>query len=323
MAELLKHAYWAWQKGNPVEALVRLLPGFVGDAALATYNFHRSFGRLPNRSRPSTAAEHLLNLKLSPEMLTPARVRASDKFEVKDIVDRIIGSGHTAKTYAVLTTEKEIRGYDFPRDCVIKATHDSGGVFIRKAGKPVDLDKVCSWLRRNYYWVAREPNYMMLQRRVIVEELLVQPGKDVPQDFKVFCFQGVPAFIQVDDDRFTGHKRSFYSVNWQELNLTMNYPKSQKRTPPPAGLQEMLAHARKLSAEFSFLRVDFFQVGHRVVVGELTNCPEGGQVKFGPEPDANEKVGAFFLDPSLDAEKLFAGSVAAARPQPAREALAA
>lgn len=33
------------------------------------------------------------------------------------------------------------------------------------------------------------------------------------KDYKIFCFNGEPEFIQIDYDKFTNHKRKFYDLN--------------------------------------------------------------------------------------------------------------
>lgn len=297
-------AYWAMRKRRFKEAAIALLPGRFGDAVHA-YDLHRStFGALPNRRRPLTMGDHLLRLKLSADGRSPLRARVTDKEFVKDYVAQKLGPGFTAETYTVLKTEDQIRGYDYPADCVIKATHDSGGVIIRRNSSPIDMAKLIQLFKSNYYWVKREPNYQHLQPKIIVEELLQQDGKDVPQDYKVFCFGGVPAFIQVDDDRFSGHKRTFFSTAWRVLPFLMNYPASAQVPGKPAGLSTMLDMSRKLSKDFSFVRVDFYQAGDRVVVGELTNVPEAGLVTFEPA-GASVKLAGLFANPALDVERMF------------------
>jgi hypothetical protein len=93
--------------------------------------------------------------------------------------------------------------------------------------------------------------------------LLSEPGRAVPRDYKIFCFRGVPAFIQVDTDRFVGHKRNLYSPRWRELDCAVRSPRSRTPTPRPEKLDEMLAIASQLAADFSFIRVDFFEVDGR------------------------------------------------------------
>ena len=55
-------------------------------------------------------------------------------------------------------------------------------------------------------------------------------------------------------------------------------------TPPrPARLDEMLEIAARLGAETDFVRVDLYHLPDRVIFGELTNYPAGGDSPFEPE----------------------------------------
>ena len=48
-------------------------------------------------------------------------------------------------------------------------------------------------------------------------------SKEQLKDYKVFNFNGTPKLIQVDFDRFKGHKRNIYTINWKKLNMNLVY----------------------------------------------------------------------------------------------------
>jgi hypothetical protein len=52
---------------------------------------------------------------------------------------------------------------------------------------------------------------------------------------------------------------------------------------PPANLPEMIRIAEALGQETDMVRVDLYEMGGRVVFGELTNYPAGGTAPFTPE----------------------------------------
>jgi len=60
--------------------------------------------------------------------------------------------------------------------------------------------------KTNYYLAGREYNYKNIPRKIIIEKLL---GENV-NDYKFFCFNGIPEMVHVDLDRYTDHKRLFY-----------------------------------------------------------------------------------------------------------------
>ena len=117
-------------------------------------------------------------------------------------------------------------------------------------------------------------------------------------DYKFFCFNGKPEFVEVDFDCFTAHTRNFYSLAWERLPLQILYPPYQGDAERPNKLDEMIDVAKKLSKDFPFIRVDLYTCDDRVYFGELTFHPEGG---FGPilPNEWDEKLGGMLELPIL------------------------
>jgi hypothetical protein len=76
----------------------------------------------------------------------------------------------------------------------------------------------------------------------------------------------------------------------------VTWPLPGEPVPRPAHLEELLDVARRLSAGFSFVRVDLYDVEGRVVFGELTFYPEAGLGVFIP-PSADRELGALWRLP--------------------------
>ena len=138
------------------------------------------------------------------------------------------------------------------------------------------------WFNVDYYRKTREQNYRGLIPKVIVEEFISEDGRTVPEDYKVFCFGGVPKLVQVDSDRFSGHTRILYDTEWDRLPMTLQYPNTSRSHPKPATLEKMLDLAARLSRPFSFIRVDMYAARAQIKVGELTSCPESAGGKIHP-----------------------------------------
>ena len=54
------------------------------------------------------------------------------------------------------------------------------------------------------------------------EEYLADIGDSQLTDYKVFCFDGIPQLIQVDYDRYNGHKRQFFDCDWNRLDISFH-----------------------------------------------------------------------------------------------------
>ena len=100
--------------------------------------------------------------------------------------------------------------------------------------------------------------YRKEKPRIIVEEYLeTDDGKDL-KDYKVFCFNGEPAYVRVDSDRFQNHKSDIFDIEWRRIkNVHTRYPCSNDNITKPDCIKELLTYAKKLSEPFLHARIDF------------------------------------------------------------------
>jgi hypothetical protein len=239
----------------------------------------------------------------------PLLVTFADKAAVREYVAQAVGADYLPRLYGTFDTAEAMATFEVPASCVIKPTHGSGAVVVVSPGAPGDASLPtpdASWV---YCHVPREsvttpqlvaigrawlsqlygqgPNrewaYGLVTRRIIVEEMLAGPAGEIPDDYKIFLFHGRAQYIQVDSGRFGRRTQDFFLPSWQRLALSGGPPGA---TPPPTRpdrLEEMLAIAERLGRETDFVRVDLYVLPGRVVVGELTSYPAGGDSPFDPE----------------------------------------
>jgi len=254
--------------------------------------YHRTLFLLKHRRLPKKQLlwnDVWFQIKTSGEIESPLRVYVSDKEHVKDYVRQTVGDQHNVPTIAVLRSPAEVDTFDFPPRCAIKPTHASQAVCLRTDGEPIDRERIKKWFELNYYFAGRERNYRSLRPKVIVEPLIFDTAN--VEDYKIFCWNGVPKFVMVDIDRRTNHTRKIFDTQWHEQEFSMTYPRASGVLPKPATLEEMLRVARALSAPFSFVRIDLYTNGHRVLVGEVTNCSANASAPFLP-PSAEKPASA-------------------------------
>jgi hypothetical protein len=201
----------------------------------------------------------------------------SDKYAVRNYVREKLPVDIFPRLYLVTDNPSDIRFRNLPERLVIKPTHASNWVSIVQDKSLVsekELREECQkWLRRSYYDVSKEWVYKNIPRRLLVEELLEDGTAEVPRDYKFFVFAGKVQLIQVDIDRFRGHRRNLYDRHWNRLDVSFVYDTYGGALTRPNRLAEMIEYAEVLGDGLEFVRVDFYDLGSRVVFGEMTTPP--------------------------------------------------
>ncbi len=265
-----------------VKTMLKSLPrNRWGDYLFSIAHFYVAHRRLPKQSEKGLINDYFFHLKNSSEFDLAIRQFTSDKHLVKIFVAGLVGEQYVPKTLALLESEEALRNFVPSEPCVIKPTHLSGVVAFGTPGVALSQEEVselAACFRRNFYDESRARNYRDLRGRLIVEEVVDDP--ESIRDYKVFCWQGEPRFIQVDTDRHQSHKRNLYDCNWEPLPVRYNFDHAPLE-PRPERLEEMLDLARTLAKPCTSIRDDFYITSGGLYVGELTHCPEQGHGRFG------------------------------------------
>lgn len=213
----------------------------------------------------------------------PLFTKLADKYLVREYVSSKIGSNYLIDLLWHGTNPEKIPFHNLPSKCVVKTNHGSGGNIILQ--EPYDRNEIAgtlkNWLKENYYYADREYHYYKIKRKVLVEKFIDDGFNDGPLDYRFWCFNGRPEFIQVDN-----HSHSinpFYDVNWNKLLLSYRENLDDCDVKMPENLNEMLSIAAELSSDFNFVRVDLYNSSGNIYFGELTFTPGGGKFKFKPD----------------------------------------
>lgn len=238
----------------------------------------------------------------------PLLVTFADKVAVREHVRATVGEGHLPALHAVLDDPAGLVGLELPDRYVLKPSHGSGAVVVVSPGasadarlpeprwgwvyahvRPEEADRdvlariAAGWLTQLYgQGPNREWAYGQVPRRVLVEELLSAADGGVPDDYKLFVFHQRCRFVQLDGGRFGARTQDFYSTDWEHLDLSGGPAWADPPHPRPDRLDALVVLAEALAAGTDFLRVDLYVLADRVVVGELTSYPAGGNSPFEP-----------------------------------------
>ncbi|MEQ8704202.1 MAG: ATP-grasp fold amidoligase family protein [Phaeodactylibacter sp.] len=260
----------------------RLQQEFLTDAAFLKRRYKERMGQTLNLQRPLAFSEKIQWLKLNgfrAQMTTLA-----DKVAVKEYVKLTLGEQYVIPTLAVYDQASEINYNQLPGEFILKANHGSGWNFLvldkqnspeKKAKKYFEF-----WLKKNYYPGSKEKPYKAITPKVIAEPLIRDASGSLPKDYKTFCFNGEPEYIQVDVDRFSKHTRAIYNTKWEKQPYSIGYEMYSREIAKPSKLDDLLNLARKLSSGWSFVRIDFYLCDANIYFGEFTFYPGGGMEKF-------------------------------------------
>ena len=116
-------------------------------------------------------------------------------------------------------------------------------------------------------------------RLCIVEEFLKNSDGEysIPNDYKVFCFDGVPELILLKRYKNSSYRQKYYTIHWKPLK-DLRTASTDTVVPRPVELENLLQLAKKLSKYFrnNVIRLDFYITDRGVIFGEFTPHPFGG-----------------------------------------------
>ncbi|HKK92946.1 MAG TPA: ATP-grasp fold amidoligase family protein [Longimicrobiales bacterium] len=208
--------------------------------------------------------------------------RLTDKFAVRPFVEQRVGAEYLSQLLWHGASPRDIPFDDLPDRYVAKPNHASG--LVVHGDPEIDRREAIEYLEdalaHDYYWKNREAQYYGIERRVLVEERLDDGLDDGPRDYSFFCFHGRPHAVQVRNRIKTISQ--FHDLDWKRLSLRLKLA-DPVELDPPRNLDEMIDVSSRLSEGFDFVRVDLYDLGDRVVFGEMTFTPAAGGHRPTPE----------------------------------------
>lgn len=288
-------------RSQKVRFMILKFLSFVPDSIMLKLQYRIKMGFKLNLTQPQRFTEKLQWYKIYHR--DDLMGRCVDKYEVRNYVASKGLEATLNKLYCVCTDPDEIDFTSLPERFVIKTTDGGGGenIFICRDKNTLNVDelkvRLRSWKDKKNVNPGREWAYTRIKEsRYVVEEYLeneVNPEAGI-SDYKFFCFDGKPYCIAYDIDRYIGHKRNFYDIEWNNLHVATDCETFDDcMIPRPEGLEKMLEVATALSQDFPFVRVDLYYIQGTVYFGELTFYPWSGYVKFKPE-EFDFKLGKLF-----------------------------
>lgn len=226
----------------------------------------------------------------------------SDKYAVRSY---LIDKGYEEllnEVYGVYENPDDIKIEELPEKFVLKGTAGSGWNLVCQDKNKINWywwNKIMkSWLKQNLYIYGREWNYEHLKGKILIEKYLEDDSGEL-RDYKVFCFNGVPRFMQVDESRFSNHKRVYVKESGEVIRVQdgVNNLDSFEITEIHHRLFDI---AKDLSKDFPFVRVDFYICNMKIYFGELTFFDGSGFYNLDPDK-VDYEWGSYLILPKANA----------------------
>lgn len=256
--------------------------------------FHGSLIRWRN---PQTFNEKLQWLKLYNRRKEYSRV--VDKIELKKWASEKLGPGYVIPILQRWQRPSDINLDMLPERFVIKCNRTSGDNYIHHGGAkpktgPVVKQMIVKFEEQPYRRTGEWP-YKNVVPEIFAEEYMESDVQGVLCDYKIYCFNGVPTYIQVQAPikEASGAKyQAFYDAQWNRKEFFHGYPDgTQQEFLKPTNLDRMLEIAAKIASDFVFVRVDLYNVRGEIRLGELTLYPYAGFERFRPDNKVDEELG--------------------------------
>lgn len=282
LGKILKHVKQGtllkviWNKYHPNKFFIRVLK------LPHIYNrleYKRKFGLFKSINQPETFSQKIYFLRDKYDQ-NPLATQVSDKLKVRDYI-KSLGLEHLLnKLYGVYDSANEINFDILPNQFVIKTNHASGTNIIVQDKSQINenaikrqLDK---WLDFNYAYSSGEMQYLNIQPKIIVEKYLDDGRSEFLIDYKFWCFDGKVEFVHIVERNENGFARYSLDLDFHEIEMFSNTITNKKIFKKPQSLNMMIETAEKIATEFSYARIDLYEINGAPLFGEITLTPTGG-----------------------------------------------
>ena len=279
---------------------------------LVAQRYYEIFDKPLDLGNPQTWTEKMQWLKLLD--VTPLKTRLADKYLVRQWISEKIGEQYLIPLYGVWNNFDEIDFDILPNQFVLKCNHGCGMNIICRDKKDFDIEsareKLTAWLSIDYGTPYFELQYSGIPRKIIAEKFMTD-GKNLDLiDYKFWCFDGKVFYCKLITGRSTDERLDYFDLNWQHMDFEQsNCPNSEhpEKIPKPKNFELMKKLAAELCKEFSFVRVDFYEIDGKVYFGEMTFTPFSGWIKYNSE-GTDEHFGKLMTLPTPPRASYLTGS---------------
>lgn len=245
--------------------------------------------RKVNLKDPVYFNEKMLWLKYYSYNHDPLVAQCYNKYTVRSYIESKGLSNILNDLYGVWDNIEDIDWNTLPDEFVMKVSNGYSGHVFKRNNKEFNIEKAKEQLRntlkKSSYYFKRSGDLFAYgtKQKIICERLLhSNQGYVAPEDYKFYCFNGEPKYIEIMKDR-NGGKNYKYQELFMNIDLSDASEFEGEASPgtmeAPKCYREMVEIAKILSQDFPFVRVDLYVENDKPIFGELTFTPYHAQTE--------------------------------------------
>ena len=222
----------------------------------------------------------------------------ADKIKVHDYVKSKLGTDICVPIIKIYDSPNDIRLDELPDKFVLKTNNGYAQNTVCTDKSKLNQSELINKYKKYLSYKCKhgvrqfEPHYWYIEPKCFVEQYLHNDESTELIDYKFLCFNGNPKYMQLIQDRHhEGQRLQYYDMNKKFVNIChpdfINRPDKVKYDVLPKEFDLMKDYAKKLSSEFRFVRVDFYEVNNKVYLGEMTFTPNANSYVY---KDPNEAI---------------------------------
>lgn len=291
--ELLKKSF-CFRKAQYyyVKTSVRLF----GEKRWIVNRYKKKTGKNIDVDNPITLNEKIVWLKLF--FWEEFYVKACDKYFIHNYLVEKLGNDYAPPLLFATQEISELKNENISQfPCIVKVSNGSGTNLIIHR-KDQYSDSFLQKYFRTQVAIANmevistgEHQYLKTKPYIVVEKLLQDENNGIPNDYKFLYINGELQFVYCSVDRLGSNVRQVYDPAWNRLHFLWVYKADEEMfrkhdsspsIKKPINYDKMCKLSKEIAEDFPLVRVDFYELGNEVYVGEITLHHGSGEDLFYP-----------------------------------------
>lgn len=246
--------------------------------------YKQTFQKPLDLKNPRDLNEKINWLKVYKYKNDPLVIQCADKWAMREYVSKCGYSTLLNDVYGVYDSAEEIEWASLPDQFALKFNKAAGmNIICSNKSMLNEMEvkcKVAGWFKAEYGERFCELHYRKAKSKVICEKYLGTAGGEWPIDYKVHCLNGTPVCTMICTERKDSVKFTFVDNDYNKIDCNTNVHAGGELGNKPACFEEMIKIASVLSKPFPLVRIDYYVVGGKLYLGEMTFTPQGGYIDF-------------------------------------------